>query len=268
MTTLQIGYIPYLNMIPFHQGFGPETIERGLFRFQFQMMSPRALGLEAAKGAIDAGALSLVDGFQVVNQYEPLGRYGIGVKKAANSVLLFSKKPLQELAGAMIAVTDETSTSYRLLQLLLEQRHRLTGVRYGRIASIELYDGSADAVLLIGDEALEIKRKGVKGLPIVTDLGEAWHIWQGIPFVFARWMVKKTVPKEVKVLINEMLEKSLSTTEKKSRDESSRLDLRAGAVGTAAAYWDGFVYRLTDAHLEAIERFSSLLKQACEVTQL
>src|SRR5437773_511266 len=108
---IRVGYIPYLNMAPFHQGFGPEAFEKDGFCFEFRAMSPRALGLEAEKGAIDAGAMSLVDYFKLSATFEPLGLYGIGVKRDAQSVLLFSKKPLAELDG-FCAVTDETATSF------------------------------------------------------------------------------------------------------------------------------------------------------------
>src|SRR5437763_10284124 len=119
---LRIGYIPYLNMVPFHQGFGPEGLKANPFELEFKEMSPRALGLEAEAGKLDAGAMSLVDSFRLADRFEPLGDFGIGVKRAAGSVLLFSKKPLSDLEG-LCAVTDETSTSVRLLQVLLEKRY-------------------------------------------------------------------------------------------------------------------------------------------------
>ncbi len=58
---IRVGHIPYLNMVPFHHGFGPEPTEINGHYFEFQTMSPRVLGLSAEKGSIDAGALSLVD---------------------------------------------------------------------------------------------------------------------------------------------------------------------------------------------------------------
>src|SRR5262249_19608311 len=154
--TTRIGYIPYLNMAPFHQGFGPDPVEMDGERFEFFPMSPRALGIEAEKGAIDAGALSLVDCLRLSSQFEPLGLFGIGRKRQALSVLLFSKKPMAEMEG-LCAVTDETSTSSHLLRVLLEVRYGRTRVRYGRIASSMLFDGEAEGLLLIGDEALKAK---------------------------------------------------------------------------------------------------------------
>ncbi len=87
-------------MVPFHHGFGPKPLEMEGRRFEFQSMSPRVLGLEAEKGTIDAGALSLVDWLHSSSQFEPLRETSaLDVKQAAQSVLLFSKKPMAELQG-------------------------------------------------------------------------------------------------------------------------------------------------------------------------
>ncbi len=246
--SIRVGYIPYLNMAPFHQGFGPDPYEINGYRFEFFPMSPRALGLEAAKGAIDAGAMSLVDYLKLSDTFEPIASFGIGLKRDAQSVLLFSKKPLAELEG-VCAVTDETSTSLRLLQVLLEGRYGKTGVRYGRIASSVLFDGAGDALLLIGDEALKAKRDGIRGFPIVTDLGQEWFSWQKLPFVFARWVVRRELIKEAKAIIEQCIQKSLEST----------------IIGTQdmQKYWDGFAYKLTSDHEKSIVLFAALLEKSC-----
>src|ERR1700730_4481180 len=97
--TIRVGYIPYLNMEPFHQGFGPEPLEAGGHRFEFLPMSPRRLGLKADKGEVDAGAMSLVDYRRVWRPYVPGSTYVLGVKREALSVLVFSRKPLASLEG-------------------------------------------------------------------------------------------------------------------------------------------------------------------------
>jgi chorismate dehydratase len=245
---VRVGYIPYLNMAPFHYGFGPEPMEVDGHRFEFSSMSPRALGLEAEKGKIDAGAMSLVDGIRLAATYEALGSYGIGLKKDAQSVLLFSKKPLSDLEG-FCAVTDETSTSFRLLQVLLEARYYRRGIHYGRIASSMLFDGEADALLLIGDEALKAREDGIRGLPVLTDLGEVWYAWQKLPFVFARWMVRKELGNDVKAIIEKTIQSSL----------------KSNRIGTKAQmdYWHGFAYELTPDHERSIVIFAELLEKVC-----
>jgi chorismate dehydratase len=260
---VRVGYISYLNMVPFHQNFGPQTRDLNGRVVEFKTMSPRALGMEAEKGLIDAGALSLVDGLRLGEAFEPLGTFGIGAKTIAQSVLLFSRGPISQLSGE-IAVTDETSTSFRLLQVLLDIRYGLKRLHFGRIASSMLYDGSANGLLLIGDEALRAKVDGIKGLPVVTDLGEEWLRWKGVPFVFARWMVRAAVRQEVKDLLEGALEKSLASTDN-NRQIIATAEAETRPIGREEIerYWQGFAYKLTPAHEQSVRIFSELLEKAC-----
>ena len=261
--TFTVGYIPYLNMVPFHFDFGPRPMDIKQHRILFRSLSPRTLGIEAQQGKVDAGAMSLVDCLRLSKEFEPLANYGIGVKHAAKSVLLFSRGPLSELRGTC-AVTDETSTSVRLLQILLDKRYGLHDVRFGRIASSMLFDGSADALLLIGDEALQAAKEGIRGLPVVTDLGSEWFAWQGTPFTFARWVVRRSAPLSFKLILEDKLENSLRTTE-------SNMEIRAYEEGKAHGfastevldYWQAFDFRLSSTHQESIGLFQKLIQTQC-----
>jgi chorismate dehydratase len=241
---LRVGYIPYLNMAPFHRGFGPEPFERHGVRYEFPVCTPRTLGIEAEQGRVDAGALSLVDSLRLANDFEPLGRLGIGVKGPAQSVLVFSKGPFSELFG-MCAVTDETATSVRLLEMLLAERYQRPPLHFGRIASSLMFDGDAQGLLLIGDEALQAKANGIPGFPHVTDLGSEWLAWQRMPFVFAQWMVRKSIDANVKHELLNYIENALSST----------LSNISDADKIAAAYWAGFDYLLTPAHVQSRQIF-------------
>jgi chorismate dehydratase len=260
---LNIGFIPYLNMVPFHQGFGPEPLQSNDLSIQFKKLSPRQLGLEAEAGHLDAGAMSLVDTFRLSDRFEPLGDFGIGVKRAAGSVLLFSKVPLSELQG-ICAVTDDTSTSVRLLQILAEKRYGRQGVNYGRVASWDLFDGSAESLLLIGDDALRARRQGVKGYPVVTDLATEWFAWQGTPFVFARWVIRKDLPEFAKNSLQSYLDNSLKSS---VLNNASLCDFEAPIRGLTpqevGAYWDGFQFKLTSENKNALQSFKSMLETVC-----
>ena len=44
-------------------------------------------------------------------------------------------------------------------------------------------------MLVIGDAALLLPASGQ--YPVEVDLGEAWHAWTGLPFVFAVWAARR-----------------------------------------------------------------------------
>ncbi len=272
MSLLRVAHISYLNSAPFFAGMENERLE-------MVDMHPRALGRAAAKGEIDAGLMSIADTFRNP-RFEPLGDLGIALDGAAHSVLLFSSEPVRKLDGATIGITGETSTSYPLLRLLLDGHFGVHPAAYFRRP-----DGpevSDDAILLIGDSALQrAARSGLepgsrdygRGIlelgtgrfeepyPHVLDLSAAWREWQGRPFVFARWMVRREVSRQDRVMLVEALLASLDANMRRLADLAAENAEPAGISATAAyAYLMGFIYRFGDQGEEAIETFRELLE--------
>jgi len=217
---------------------------------------PKVLSDKAASGEIAAGLLPTVDTFRLASSFERLGHVGIAVRGRARSVLLFSRKPIRQLDGAIIAVTEQSSTSAVLLRLLLEVRYRLAPQAYQRGRHPE-----ADALLLIGDEALRFRQTNMQ-YPFEIDLGFEWWLWQHAPFVFAIWMVRKDVDAQEKRQIEIALMKALAMNTAQldavAQEYASTLGL---PVQEVRSYLSGFVYRLSQAEEEGIARFKELLDE-------
>src|SRR3972149_5118004 len=174
---LRVGRIPYLNCEPFFSHL------RGV---DLVPLNPRALGQAMAAGTLDAGPLSLVDFLSLEGNVAPLP-CGIATSGPARSVLLFSDRPLSELGGAVIGVTEETSTSVQILKLLLSLKYEVIPRHWVGP------DNPCDAVLLIGDRAIRALKLGPP-FSHVTDLGSEGGRGAGVPCVFARWGVLASVP--------------------------------------------------------------------------
>jgi chorismate dehydratase len=184
---LKVARIPYLSCEPFY--FAMER--RGIALYD---VIPSALAGAAAKGEIDAGPMPLVDCFRLDEQFRFLSGFCVATIRKAGSVVLHSKPPIQELSGARIGISGEAATSFRLLQVVLALKYHVPSVAY-----VTLED-SYDAFLLMGNEGLR-QRFGVRDYPHTYDLGDEWSQWTGLPFVFARWMIRKAIdPKEAAVL--------------------------------------------------------------------
>ncbi|MBI4395478.1 MAG: menaquinone biosynthesis protein [Elusimicrobia bacterium] len=230
--TLVVARIPYLNTDPFFFKWTyPEASVLEAF--------PKKLGALAERGAVDAGLLSLVDSWRLEADFEPMRPFGIAVKGAAKSVMLFSKRPPERLDGARIGITDQTSTSVQLLKILMRHDYQVEP-RY-RMG----FRDSDDARLMIGDDALLKQSSGLAGFASVLDLGREWARWTKLPFVFARWMVRRAAPAHFKRELAARLETSLRRYERqKSRfvsDVSRRRSLPEKAVRD---YLSGFCFRL------------------------
>lgn len=240
--TLRIGQMPYLNVAPFY--FDIECLQP----FEIIVDSPRRLGEMARRAEIDMAPLSLIDTFTLPDMV-PLGGFAVACRGAVKSVLLFSRRPFEELGGATIGATVESVTSVRLVEVLL----RRAGVTGYRLVAED--DGAADALLLIGDRALAEAQRGRWGF--VTDLCDRWWRLEGLPFVFARWVVRKDA--EDREAITTALAASLdrALAELPALLEKGRYPVD---LAGARAYLLGFDYRPGPDGEAAIERFRGYLR--------
>src|SRR3990172_2177273 len=237
---LRVGRIPYLNCEPFFSHL------RGV---DLVPLNPRALGQAMAAGAPDAGPLSLVDFLSLEGNVAPLP-CGIATSGPARSVLLFSDRPLSELGGAVIGVTEETSTSVQILKLLLSLKYEVIPRHW--VGPEE----PCDALLLIGDPAIRALKSGPR-FSHVIDLGSEWVEWTGLPCVFARWGVRASVPETERLPPQGALTEAPGAPPRGGRGGGRRAGGPAGLAPTppgrrdpgfaeagVAAYLRGFTYRL------------------------
>jgi chorismate dehydratase len=87
-------------------------------------------------------------------------------------------------------------------------------------------DVDADAVLLIGDRAMHAC---LPGFAHAFDLGQEWHDWTGLPFVYAAWAVRAGVDLgPVADALNEAKRLGCSEVGPIAAREAPRLGLDAG----------------------------------------
>ena len=252
-----IGKIPYLNSVPFYADFEKR-------QFKILPIVPRRMGELSAAYLIDAGIFSLMNYFSKEEDLE-LMNYCIATRDQVKSVMLFSKEGWGDLEGKRIGVTDDTATSIRLLQVLLKKKYCVQASLVIMHSGVNDHS-EFDAVLLIGDEALRRNKFGLPGFELVFDLAKEWYEWQKLPFVFAVWALKKSLPPEKKSELKQVLESSLEQNE-------SKLD-RVGALhgkqigltpSEVREYLEGFNYRLGDRERTAMQVFRKLYQET-EVT--
>ncbi|MEE9225208.1 MAG: aminofutalosine synthase MqnE [Bacteroidota bacterium] len=211
-----IGKIPYLNSVPYYQHF-----ERR--QFKILPIAPRRMGMLSSQGQIDAGLFSLIDYFQQEHHLE-LMSWCIATRDQVKSVMLFSNYGWGDLHGKLIGITDETATSVKLLKILLEKKYGVEANLERMHSGVNEYS-KYDAVLLIGDDALRRNKFGLEGFELVFDLAKEWYEWQKLPFVFAVWAVKKSLPAETKVELAQIIETSLAKAEEDFFAEGRRSDI-------------------------------------------
>jgi chorismate dehydratase len=243
--------IPYANVAPFYALWNRAP-------FAVRNLVPRDLGREAEAGRVDLGSMAAGDYLRLKDRFElappPMG---VACRGEVQSVLLFSRRPADALAGARVSVTPATATSVRLLHLLLDVRRGLGGVRYIR----GLEPAQADALLMIGDAAMHMRNRRPEGFTHTLDLGADWLEWTGLSFVFAVWAVRTALAPEVKAALGRFLETSLAAG-LAALPEVARQQTEPGwRPDEVEAYLRRFHYRLGPEDLRGLERFEELLRQ-------
>jgi len=154
-------------------------------------------------------------------------------------------------------VTPETSTSIRLLHLLLDVRRGLGDIRYMR----GLEPSQSDAILMIGDRAMRMAKQRPEGFTHTLDLGEDWFEWTGLSFVFAVWAVRRALEPQVKQDLTEFIDRSL-TAGLANLPEVARQQTEPGwPAHETEAYLRRFHYRLGPEDLAGLARFEELLRE-------
>jgi chorismate dehydratase len=245
MMAIRVGRVPYLHAEPFYF----DMARRGIELYE---MVPSALVAGAEQGEIDAGPIPLAASFRLDDRLQAVAGFCAASAKRAGSLLLYSTRPISELHGTRIGVTDEASNAPRLLYVLLRLKYQVQPAAY-----VSLQDAH-EARLLIGNQALR-QRMGMPGFQFRYDLGEEWYAWTGLPCVFSRWMVRKDIDPKDKALLEDTLyvglEEGVNAVYGLADPREDLLMLPREIV----AYIQGLRYYIGSAEQRAIDRFRSYL---------
>ena len=117
-------------------------------------------------------------------------------------------------------------------------------------------------MLLIGNEALRRNKYGLEGYELVYDLAKEWYDWQKLPFVFAVWAQKRSLPEADKRTLSRILGDSLDSCEGNFIPSSGAHGRRIGLTDAETQeYLEGFNYRLGEREREAMVVFRKLLAE-------
>ena len=180
--SLKVGAVTYLNTKPLVYRLDEIAPQIDL---SFDLPSRLADGLAA--GRLDVALVPSIEVF-LNPTYAIVSDACIACRGPVLSVKLFSRVAAHEIRT--LALDEGSRTSVALVRILLKEclnlQPRLTSLPIGET----LDDSTADAVLLIGDRAIQ---SPAGRFAEVWDLGDRWRRWSGLPFVFAMWVARSGV---------------------------------------------------------------------------
>lgn len=252
---MRLGRIPYVNCLPVYG-----AIDQGVEAVPADLVTGTAAELNdlLAAGELQVSVVSAVEYARNAGQYHLLPDLAISCDGPVRSVLLFSRRPIAELDDAAVLVTSSSRTSVLLLELLCRHRWRVAP-RFAT-ARAEAVDLPAlgglphEAVLVIGDAALHLAAAG--RYPYMVDLGQAWHEWTGLPFVFAVWAARRDADQRAADRVHRALLRARTWGLAHLDQLAARAAAETGiGQATCRAYLDGLDYALSYRHLAGLTDF-------------
>lgn len=183
---LRIGAVSYLNSKPLIEG-----LRDYLPQAKIVLDYPSRLADQLATGALDVALIPSVEAFADPS-YEILSDACVATRGPVFSVKLYSRVHPGKIRT--LALDDGSRTSAALVRVMLEDRYGVAPELSRLAMQSGLDDCATDAVLLIGDRAMQTP---TEEFHTVWDLGAEWTQWTGLPFVFAMWVTRDTNGLEV-----------------------------------------------------------------------
>lgn len=275
---MRIGRIPYINCYPVYG-----AVDRGIVSLDGALVNgvPSQLNRLMAAGQLDVSVVSAVEYARAATRYLLLPDLAITSDGPVRSVLLFSRRPAEELDGGKVLLSRSSMTSVALLRLLFRNVWRVAPHLAAGDAELSdvgsFHDEPHDARLVIGDAALVLGASvrphhgtlaAAPAAPYryVYDLGAEWKRWTGLPFVFAVWVAQRDTPVRAALDVHARL---IESRDWGMRHLDELAAQAAAATGVArqvcAEYFSGLDYRLAYAHLAGLTDFFRRLEAAGEV---
>jgi chorismate dehydratase len=212
LSSLRISIVQYLNTAPLVRGFTHGPL-RGKYQLAFTVPSECAEALQS--GAADVAIIPAIE-YQRIKNLGVLPNLSIASKKAVRSLLLVSKKPIQD--ARRIALDRSSRSTQALVRILCAKHWHITPEFFEAQPDLPAMLERADAALLIGDPALrlslgaesvarrdtsgnllfaaEIAGIGASTSLYLYDIVENWRSLTNLPAVLAIWAARRQVVTE------------------------------------------------------------------------
>ncbi|WP_419780422.1 menaquinone biosynthesis protein [Maridesulfovibrio sp.] len=266
MDKVKVGRISYLNVLPIYH-----PLEVGLIPndFEFVYGPPAQLNKMMSEGLMHIASNSSIEYLRHSEQYMLLPDLAIGSRGPVQSVIMISRKPLEQLKGCKVLVSAQTHTSAALLKILLTEYIPLGATYETGNATERLEAGEQpEAILCIGDEALNLRKH--RDYPYIFDLGEEWIRWTGLPFIFGIWTVRRDVAhrEDVKQAVRDLIRAKQWGQENIEKICEMTADKTMLNLDESRSYYDGLVYNLDSKEIEGLKVFAKYLLKTGQITHI
>ena len=185
----RVGQINFLNVLPLAYGYAHGAAEE----LAITRGVPAVLNNDILTGRLDIAGVSSILYARHPEKLLVLPHLCVGSFGPVESILLVSKKPIDEIEDDRIALTAKSATSHALLKIILRSGYgafpdyRVQTLDPDPLTPIP---EDATAALYIGDDALHLYHHASLSL-YLYDLGSEWRRLTGRPMVYSLWVTTR-----------------------------------------------------------------------------
>lgn len=240
---LCIGEINYTNVWPVFHHFSKMMNDDIIISRQV----PSRLNAAMAQGEVDIGPISSFSYAEHADQYELFPNLSVSCDGRVNSILLFHRKPLQDLRNSKVALPTTSASSVNLLKILLRRFYDCEPDYFYAEPNLDSMLNEADAALLIGDDAIRASWRTdalMQGL-MITDLGECWKIWTGHSMTYAVWAVRRQAIEAKPHLVEKAYLAFMESKRMSLQNPQLIIERAIREIGGSVSYWQMYFRHLS-----------------------
>ena len=249
-----------MNVAPIYYGLDRQN---GSGWYDILSAPPAVLNRKMAAGQLDISPVSTAAYAEHQKEWLLLPDLSISCDGPVMSVLLASRYGLRELDGKSVVMSDESASAAALLKLIFIENGVQPVISRGKTGRGSGSFPDADAVLVIGDAALNQKWRST--YKYVWDLCGTWKTSTGLPFVFALWAVRRKFAQKHVGRVT----KTLKFLNQSRRQGCANIPAIAASLqsccktdaGILKKYFDGLQYNLDERKLGGLQEFYLKLAQ-------
>lgn len=263
---VRVGRIQYINVDPVYYDFAPP---QSSFNTETISRPPADLNRMMAENRLDISSVSSSAYARNFDEWLILPNLAIACFGKVMSVLLVSRFPFEDLDGRTVILTRHSAAAADLIQYLFARRDIAPRFVTGTVLHPDDLSPEDDAGLVIGDAAL--KHPWRERFPYTWDLCEEWNNITGLPFVFAVWVVRRTVaeqqPRTVAAILNALLRSKTEGLKNISAIAESAARKLGISVDLSKQYYDCMYYDFQEPECKGLTAFYAGLHEHGIITR-
>lgn len=261
MNLPRLGHIHFLNVLPLTYGLNNLNLKEGI---ELANGVPAVMNNDLLTGRLDASEVSSIVYARNYEDLLMLPDLCVRADGPVQSILLVSRKPIEEINQDKIILTAQSATAHCLLKIIMGKAYDADPRYFIRnLTPFNPVPSDATASLFIGDDALYVYHHKDKEQFYYYDLGREWKKLTDRCMVYAVWAVRKDFarsnPEGVQMIYDRLYQSLQGGIKHKREAIKGIIEQKPFTEDQAAEYLNSIIkWNLTEEYIDNLQVFYDL----------